>query len=104
MEQAVGAAHKCGCYDSCLTEEFGVDSYLNLCGTTLQPLNLLVETVIATMAMVAHFAYCLAQLPQVGIVGMCLKAALIGKTEHLVVDATWVADAQNVNSAVDKLL
>ena len=100
----MGRAYQRAGDDSCLAHQLGVDSYLYLGGTALQPVHLLVEVLASLLAVLAQFADGLADGPQLRIVGMALEASLVGKTEHLVVDSCRVADAQHVDASVHEFL
>ena len=58
--------------------------------------------VAAPFAVGAEVANGLADAPKEGVVGVCLKAPLVGEGEHLIVDAGGVADAEDVDTAVDE--
>ena len=91
IQQSIGRPHQCAGNDPCLTKQLTVDANLQFGGTTLQALQLLMVTLVTSPAVAAQFADGLAQCPQLRIVGMGLKATLVGKRQHLVVHTCGIA-------------
>ena len=58
----------------------------------------------ASPTLCPQFAYSLAYGPKLGIVGVGLEASLVGETQHLVVDARGIANAQYGNAPIDQFL
>ena len=104
VKQSVGRPYQRASDDTRLAEELGIDTYLKLGGALLEALHLLVVLVVAPLAVSTQVAYGLADSPQQFVVGVALKASLIGEGEHLVVDARRVADTKHGYAAVDELL
>ena len=80
----------------------GIDADLEFGGPFFETFEFLVVAVAAPFAVGAEVADGLADAPEEGVVGVCLKAPLVGEGEHLIVDAGRVADAENVDATVDK--
>ena len=91
VQQTVGRADQRRGNDTCLTKQLVVDAYLQFRGAALQALQSLVVLFVAALSVAAQVADGLSQRPQLRIVGVTLEAPLIGKREHLVVDAGWIA-------------
>ena len=104
VEQAVGAAHKCGGDHPRLAKQFAVDAHLQFGGARLQTLHLLVIVLAAALPPAAQLAHGLAYSPQLRVVGVGLEAPLIGGRQHLVVDLGGVAQPQHVDATVGELL
>ena len=85
VQKAIGRAYERGGNDTSLTKQLTIDAYLQFRGAALQTFQLLMELLITPSPMVAQVADSLADSPQMRIVGMSLKATLIGKRQHLVV-------------------
>ena len=62
------------------------------------------KLLITSFAVGAQVANGFADGPQVRIVRVSLEASLIGKRQHLVVDAGGVANAQYIDATVDEFL
>ena len=80
----------------------GVDTDLQFGGPFFEAFQFLVVAVAAPFAVGAEVANGLADGPEEGVVGVCLKAPLVGEGEHLIVDAGGVADAEDVDTTVDE--
>ena len=104
IKQSVGTAYKGTGYDTRLAKQFGIDAYFQLCGTTSQAFHLLMKLLIATLSVSTQLTNGLTNAPQLRIVGMSLKATLVGKRQHLVVDTRRVAYSQDVDATVNKFL
>ena len=102
FEQAVGRTHEGTGDDTGLAEELGIDADLQFGGPFFEAFEFLVVAVAAPFTVGAEVANGLADAPKEGIVGVCLKAPLVGEGEHLIVDAGRVADAENVDATVDE--
>ena len=87
FEQTAGRTHKGRSYDTCLTEELGIDAYLQFDSPFLQPLHLLVVFLVTPFAMGTEFTDGLTDGPEHLIVGMGLKTSFVGERQHLVVHA-----------------
>ena len=85
-------------------EELVVDAQLQLRLAAAQAVELLVIAVGASPLGAAQLAYRLANRPQLRIVGVRLKAALIGEPQHLVVDARGISHSQHLHAAVHQAL
>ena len=80
----------------------GIDTDLQFGGTFFEAFQFLVVAVAAPFAVGAEVANGLADGPEEGVVGVCLKAPLVSEGEHLIVDAGRVADAEDVDATVDE--
>ena len=104
VEQFVASAHEGGGDDAHLAEDVGIDAHLEFNGQFLEAVEPLVEAFAALAPFAPHLAHGASHLPQLGIVGMVGKAVLIGETQHFVIHACGVADAQYRDAAVHQFL
>ena len=104
FEQAVGRAHEGTGDDAGLAEELGVDADLQFGGAFFEAFEFLVIAVAATLAMTPEVPDGFPDRPEEGVVWVSLEASLIGEGEHLIVDAGGIADAEDVDAAVDEFL
>ena len=72
------------------------------CTAVFEAFDFLMPLVAASMPCLVQAAHGLAYAPELGIVGVRLEAAFVGRGQHLVVDTRGVADAQHVDATVDK--
>ena len=105
-EHSVGGTDECTGHNTRFVKQFGIDFYFQLGGTEAQARQSVARCFLVTVAAVLCrlcFAYGFADAPQFGIVGMCFEAAFVSEGEHFIVHARRVADAKDVDAAVDQL-
>jgi hypothetical protein len=79
VEQPTAAAYECTGDDSGFVEELGIDTELQFGGTFLQAFQFLMILLITSLAVGTELTDSLTDSPQQLIVGMSLKAALLGE-------------------------
>ena len=104
VEQLVGCTHQGRCDDAHLPEDVVVDAHLEFHGHFLEAVEFLVEMLGLLATAPPHLAHVAPHLPQLGVVGVVGKAPFVGETQHLVVDARGVADAQDGYAAIHQFL
>ena len=103
FQQSVGRAYEGTGDDTGFAEELGIDAHLEFGGALLQSFQFLVVALVTPFAVAPDIPDGLADAPEQLVVGVCFEASLVGEAEHLVIDAGWIADAEHVEPAVDKL-
>ena len=101
FQQTTATAHKGRGNDTCLAKEVAVDANLQLRGATFQAFQLLMKTLVTPFAMAPQLADSLSDGPELRVVRMRLEASLVGERQHLIVDFTGIADAQNIDATID---
>ena len=101
FQQTTATAHEGGGNDTCLAKEVAVDANLQLRGATFQAFQLLMKTLVTPFAMAPQLADSLSDGPELRVVRMRLEASLVGERQHLVVDLTGIANAQNIDATID---
>ena len=90
--------------DTCLSKQLGIDTYLKLSSTALQPIHLLMIAFRTFLSIVPQFTNSLPNRPQLRVIRMRFKLSFVCETQHLIVHSGRITNAKDIDTTVDKLL